>query len=91
MKKKWNEEEIEEMNKKKKWKKLIGNRIGDEGVKSLSETLKINTSLTSLNLGCDENENENEKKKREEMKMKEMNSEQNRKWRSKVTKWNIED
>ncbi len=32
----------------------IGNQIGDEGAKSLSEALKINTSLTSLNLGSDE-------------------------------------
>ncbi len=49
MKKKWNENEKEEM----KW---IDNGIGREGAETLSETLKINTSLTSLDLGCDENE-----------------------------------
>ena len=36
--------------------KWIGNYIGFEGAKSLSETLKINTSLTSLDLTRDENE-----------------------------------
>ena len=40
----------EEMNNEK-W---IGNQIGDEGAKSLSESLKINTSLTQLHLGSDE-------------------------------------
>ena len=49
-------------------KKWIDNRIGDEGAKSLSESLKINTSLTTLDLWSDEkiwNEEErigNEKK-----------------------------
>ena len=38
-----------------KMKQLIDNRrIGDEGAKSISESLKINTSLTSLNLESDE-------------------------------------
>ena len=35
-------------------KEWIVNQIGDEGAKSLSETLKINTSLTSLGLIGDE-------------------------------------
>ena len=35
---------------------MIGNRIGDEGAKAISETLKVNTSLTSLNLSCEEEE-----------------------------------
>ena len=30
------------------------NEIGDEGVKSLSEMMKVNTTLTSLNLSCEE-------------------------------------
>ena len=30
------------------------NKIGDEGVKSISESLKRNTSLTELHLGSDE-------------------------------------
>ena len=48
-------------------KEWIGNEIGDEGAKTISESLKINTSLTELYLSGDEkirNENErrNEKK-----------------------------
>ena len=34
--------------------KMIDNEIGDEGAKRISESLKINTSLTSLNLGGNE-------------------------------------
>ena len=30
------------------------NNIGEEGAKMISESLKINTTLTTLNLGCDE-------------------------------------
>ena len=30
------------------------NKIGDEGAKMISESLKINTTLTTLNLSCDE-------------------------------------
>ena len=40
------------MNEKEKWK-WIGN-IGYEGAKSISESLKINSSLTELDLGGDE-------------------------------------
>ena len=29
---------------------MIGNKIGDEGAKTLCETLRVNTTLTSLNL-----------------------------------------
>ena len=35
-------------------KKWIVNEIGDEGAKAISESLKINTSLTELNLYGDE-------------------------------------
>ena len=35
-------------------KKWIGNQIGAEGAKSIIESLKINTSLTELDLGGDE-------------------------------------
>lgn len=31
---------------------IIGNRIGVEGIESLSKMLKTNTTLTSLNLDC---------------------------------------
>ena len=44
-------------NGEKKWKrnkKWIGNKIGDEGAKTISESLKINSSLTKLDLSCDE-------------------------------------
>ena len=58
--KKWKRESRNEM---KEW---IGNEIGTEGAKTISESLKINTSLTSLNLGCDEED----KKRRRENKMK---------------------
>ncbi len=38
-------------NEMSKW---TGNRIGDEGASKISETLKVNTTLTVLNLSCDE-------------------------------------
>ena len=46
-----------ERRNEKKWeemKKWIGNQIGYEGAKAISESLKINTSLTSLILWSDE-------------------------------------
>ncbi len=51
------------MNKNKKWKregtenetnKWTGNKIGDSGASKISEALKVNTTLTELNLSCDE-------------------------------------
>ena len=33
---------------------MTGNEIGDEGAKSMSEMLKKNNKLTSLNLSCRE-------------------------------------
>ncbi len=44
------------MNMKEKWMKWTDNEIGPEGARTLSEALKINSSLTSLNLEGDENE-----------------------------------
>ena len=42
----------EEMkNELKEW---IGNKVGSEGAKAISESLKINTSLTELDLHSDE-------------------------------------
>ena len=35
---------------------MTGNNIRDEGAKSMSEMLKSNTTLTSLDLGCEEDE-----------------------------------
>ena len=37
---------------KKQW---TGNNIGAEGAKMISESLKINTTLTKLNLSCNWN------------------------------------
>ena len=42
---------------------MIGGDIGDEGAKGLSEGLKVNTTLTELNL---ESVEERDRKKREE-------------------------
>ena len=39
------------MKRNEKW---IANQIGYEGAKTISESLKINTSLTKLYLGSDE-------------------------------------
>ena len=33
---------------------MTGNRIGDEGAKAMSEMLKVNTTLTTLNLSSEE-------------------------------------
>ena len=33
---------------------MTGNDIGDEGAKSMSEMLKTNTTLASLDLSCEE-------------------------------------
>ena len=49
-----------------KMKKWIANQIGYEGAKTISESLKINTSLTTLSLRSEEkkwNERENKEKK----------------------------
>ena len=35
-------------------KQWTGNEIGDEGAVQISESLKTNTTLTSLYLGCDD-------------------------------------
>ena len=44
---------------------MTANEIGAEGAKSMSETLKVNTTLTSLNLWCEE-ERKRVKRKRKE-------------------------
>ena len=48
---------------KSKQKKWTGNKIGDSGASAISESLKINTTLTELDLSCDEIRNKNEKTK----------------------------
>ena len=44
-KREWNE------NERNKW---TDNKIGAEGASKISESLKVNTTLTKLNLHCDE-------------------------------------
>ena len=41
---------------------MTDNDIGDEGAKSMSEMLKSNTTLTSLDLGCEEEAGKREKR-----------------------------
>ena len=44
---------------------MTGNKIGDEGAKAVSEMLKVNTTLKTLKLGCEE-EKEKRKKRKDE-------------------------
>ena len=53
----------DEKKKKKQWKREVnenernkwtGNIIGDEGASKISESLKVNTTLTELSLSSDE-------------------------------------
>ena len=66
------------MKRNEKW---IDNEIEDEGAKSISESLKINTSLTTLYLESDK-KIRNEKERRNEKWTERMNRERNRIWRS---------
>ena len=43
---------------------MTDNGIGDEGAKALSEMLKVNTTLTELNLGGEEERKEREEKEK---------------------------
>ena len=43
---------------------MTGNEIGDEGAKTMCEMLKVNTTLTSLNLGSEEERNARRERKR---------------------------
>ena len=45
---------------------MTGNRIRDEGAKAISEILKVNTTLTTLNLYCEKKKEEKEKEKKGE-------------------------
>ena len=42
---------------------MTGNEIGVEGAKAMSEMLKVNTTLTTLNLSCEEERKRKRKKK----------------------------
>ena len=57
------------MNKSKKEKRkeeerMTDNVIGDEGTETMSEILKVNSTLTSLNLRSEEERKEKEKKEK---------------------------
>ena len=43
---------------------MTGNGIGVEGAKSMSEMLKVNTTLTSLDLGSEEERKREKERKR---------------------------
>ena len=45
---------------------MTENRIGYEGAKAMSEMMKVNSTLTSLDLSCEEERKEKEKEKKEE-------------------------
>ena len=51
---------------KRKKERLLVNEIGVEGAKAMSEMLKVNTTLTTLNLSCEEERKEREKRKKNE-------------------------
>jgi len=53
MNKNENEKEKEIKHERNKW---TDNRIGDEGASKISESLKVNNTLTELHLGGDEYE-----------------------------------
>ena len=48
---------------------MTNNMIGVEGAKAMSEMLKVNTTLTSLNLSCEEKERKEKRKKKEKRTM----------------------
>ena len=50
---------------------MTGNKIGDEGTKELSEMLKVNTTLTSLNLIGKKEERKEKEKEKEKRRMNE--------------------
>ena len=52
------------MKYKKNLKKWTANNIGAEGAAKISESLMTNTTLTTLDLGCDDNVNESKKEKK---------------------------
>ena len=47
--------------------KLIGNRIGLEGARMISEVLETNTTLTSLNLSSEETKSKKRTRKKRTM------------------------
>ena len=48
---------------------MTGNEIGAEGAKTISEVLKVNSTLTTLDLGSEEERKEREEKEKKEERM----------------------
>ena len=48
---------------------MSGNEIGVEGAKAMSEMLKVNTTLTSLDLTGEEEERKEKRKERDKRRM----------------------
>ena len=65
------------LNQRKKEK--TANKIGELGAKTLSEALKSNSSLTFLDLNCDENMQLKEDTEKIDLKLNNINSQQH--WR----------
>ena len=60
-------EKREKRERKEKEERMTGNGIGDEGAKAISEMLKVNSTLTELNLrGEEERKERRERKKKKE-------------------------
>ena len=49
---------------KKEEERMTGNEIGVEGAKAMSEMMKGNSTLTTLDLGCEEERKEREEKEK---------------------------
>ena len=45
---------------------MTGNEIGAEGAKAMSEMVKVNSTLTTLDLSCEEERKEREERKKRE-------------------------
>ena len=43
---------------------MTDNGIGDEGAKAMSEMMKVNNTLTELNLGCEEKRKERRERRK---------------------------
>ena len=47
---------------------MTDNGIGDEGAKAMSEMMKVNSTLTTLDLSCEEERKEREEKEKRKKK-----------------------
>ena len=47
---------------------MTGNRIEEEGAKAMSEMLKVNSTLTTLDLRCEEERKEKRRERKERRK-----------------------